>query len=74
MDWDQSLHFLSKNKPNDYQKAILSVGEILNYYDSDKKYPVYGFGAKVPTLNGYQLSHCFPCTLDVLFLSNNSLE
>eukprot|EP01080_Neovahlkampfia_damariscottae_P006237 gene6237-10243_t len=56
-----SLHALSQNKYNDYQKAIISVGNILNYYDSDKKYPVYGFGAKLP--DG-KLSHCFPCTLD----------
>jgi hypothetical protein len=35
----QSLHSLSTTSFNDYQKAIISVGNILNYYDSDKKYP-----------------------------------
>lgn len=39
-----SLHYLNPNPNilNDYQQAILSVGNILNYYDSDKKYPVFG--------------------------------
>lgn len=71
LDWDKSLHYLSSKMPNDYQKAIISVGDILNHYDSDKKYPVYGFGAKVPTQNGYTLSHCFPCTMDVIFYFSN---
>ncbi|KAL9649914.1 hypothetical protein ABK040_011387 [Willaertia magna] len=58
-----SLHFRSQNQLNDYQKAILGVGEILNYYDKDKQYPVYGFGAKIPT-NNYQVSHCFPANFN----------
>jgi hypothetical protein len=33
---------------NDYVMAIRSVGDILQHYDSDKRYPVYGFGAKLP--------------------------
>eukprot|EP01080_Neovahlkampfia_damariscottae_P002551 gene2551-3513_t len=52
-----SLHYMNVNQFNDYQKAIISVGNVLNYYDSDKKYPVFGFGGKVNS----QLSHCFPC-------------
>jgi len=32
---------------NPYQEAILSVGKVLDAYDTDKSYPVYGFGAKV---------------------------
>jgi hypothetical protein len=60
VDQPGSLHYLNPNQFNDYQKAIISVGNILNYYDSDKMYPVFGFGAKV---NG-QLSHCFPCNFN----------
>ena len=41
IDDPDSLHFLNPNQYNDYQKAIISVGNILNYYDSDKKYPVF---------------------------------
>ena len=56
-----SLHFLQQGKYNEYQQALISVGNILNYYDSDKQYPVFGFGAKI---NG-QTSHCFPCNFNV---------
>ncbi|KAG2378434.1 hypothetical protein C9374_008073 [Naegleria lovaniensis] len=58
----QSLHYRSANYLNDYQKAILSVGEILSYYDSDKKFPVYGFGGKIPPR--YEVSHCFPANMN----------
>ena len=47
----KSLHYFNAGdrdgkQLNDYVTAIRSVGEILQHYDSDKKYPVYGFGAK----------------------------
>lgn len=32
---------------NPYQGAISAVGRILEEYDTNKTYPVYGFGAKV---------------------------
>ena len=32
---------------NPYQEAITSVCSVLDAYDTDKMYPVYGFGAKV---------------------------
>ncbi len=37
---------------NPYEQAILQVGHVLQAYDSDQKYPVYGFGAKVRTPDG----------------------
>ena len=37
------------------------MGEILEPYDYDKKYPVFGFGAE-PDFLGKKLSHCFPLT------------
>ncbi|KAK9692992.1 hypothetical protein K7432_014109 [Basidiobolus ranarum] len=43
-----SLHFQSSNQCNHYQDAIISIGGILEPYDSDRKFPVYGFGAKLP--------------------------
>jgi len=55
------LHYISVDSPNQYQRAIRSVGDIVANYDSDKKFPVYGFGAKLP--NG-TISHCFPITFD----------
>jgi hypothetical protein len=41
-----SLHFIDPYKPNQYQKAIMAVGNILLNYDYDKMIPAFGFGAK----------------------------
>jgi hypothetical protein len=43
--------------PTLYEQALLSVVTIIQDYDSDKHFPVLGFGAKVPP-NGI-LSHEF---------------
>jgi len=37
-----SLHYL--NEYNQYEQAIMSVGSILECYDLDKMFPVFGFG------------------------------
>jgi hypothetical protein len=37
-----SLHYLGDF--NQYEQAISSVGSILEVYDNDKSFPVYGFG------------------------------
>ncbi|CAG9335143.1 unnamed protein product [Blepharisma stoltei] len=55
---NNSLHYLDIDHPNEYIQALSAVGEILQYYDSDKKIPVYGFGAKLPPLFDI-ISHCF---------------
>lgn len=55
---ESSLHHINLDRPNEYIQAIKSVGEILQYYDSDKKIPVYGFGAKLPPSFSI-VSHCF---------------
>ena len=53
-----SLHYLGGY--NQYEHAIRCVGSILESYDSDKSFPVYGFGG-IPTFMGSnQVSHCFP--------------
>jgi Copine len=41
---DSSLHYLdpSHRVLNQYQQAILNIGSILEEYDSDKRFPVYG--------------------------------
>jgi hypothetical protein len=59
-----SLHYRDPNgnNLNDYQKAILSVGDILNYYDSDHKFPVYGFGGFINATK--KTSHCFACNFN----------
>lgn len=52
-----SLHYIDPSgRPNAYQKAILEVGEVLQFYDSDKRFPAWGFGAR--PIDG-PVSHCF---------------
>ena len=45
-------------------EAIKAVGEILQYYDSDKAIPTYGFGAQVMKNSG-RVSHCFALNGDI---------
>ncbi|CAG0898926.1 unnamed protein product [Cyprideis torosa] len=52
-----SLHFINPHFPSPYARAIQSVGTIIRDYDSDKKFPVLGFGARIPP-NGI-VSHEF---------------
>jgi len=54
-----SLHYMDPHKPNQYSSAIINVGNVVQDYDTDKMFPVFGFGAKIPP-NG-QVSHMFPC-------------
>ena len=57
----QSLHYRNPSGENDYTRAIQSVGNILQCYDTDKKFPVYGFGLKVRDAAGQStVSHCWP--------------
>lgn len=39
-----------------YLQAIMEVGEVIQFYDSDKRFPAWGFGGK--TFDG-SISHCF---------------
>ena len=52
-----SLHYMRDQGWNYYQEAIIGVGQILESYDTDRKFPVYGFGARLPT---GETSHCWP--------------
>lgn len=52
-----SLHYIDPSgRPNAYQRAILEVGQVLQFYDSDKRFPAWGFGAR--PIDG-PVSHCF---------------
>ena len=44
---ERSLHYIQSNKLNQYERAIISCGNILAYYDYDQLFPCFGFGAKV---------------------------
>jgi hypothetical protein len=52
----RSLHYMDPVAPNQYVRAIMSVGDILMEYDTDKMVPAFGFGAQLP--NG-ETSHFF---------------
>ncbi|XP_027931663.1 protein BONZAI 3-like isoform X1 [Vigna unguiculata] len=52
-----SLHYIDAyGRLNPYQKAIIEVGEVIQVYDSDRRFPAWGFGGKMP---GGTVSHCF---------------
>ena len=52
-----SLHYCLAEDKNQYQQALVASAGIIAYYDSDKKFPVYGFGG----MYNQQTSHCFNC-------------
>jgi len=53
----KSLHHKNPNGWNQYQQAIIAVGEILDKYSSDRTFDCYGYGAKIPPSG--KVSHCF---------------
>lgn len=58
-----SLHHINPSGAhNAYQNAILGVASVLEPYDTDKQYSVYGFGAKIRQADGTfsPVQHCFP--------------
>ncbi|XP_061584710.1 copine-9-like isoform X1 [Cololabis saira] len=57
-----SLHYMNPYQMNTYAMALKAVGEIIQDYDSDKLFPAYGFGAKLPP-DG-KISHGFPLNSD----------
>lgn len=56
-----SLHYMNQSGPNQYQKALSAVADILLNYDNDKRIPAFGFGGKTnfPGMKN-EVSHCFP--------------
>jgi hypothetical protein len=39
-----------------FVQAIMEVGEVIQFYDSDKRFPAWGFGGH---MHGGTVSHCF---------------
>ncbi|XP_034020403.1 copine-1 [Thalassophryne amazonica] len=50
-----SLHYMSPDGLNQYLNALWSVGQVVQDYDTDKLFPAFGFGAKLPP--DYQAAH-----------------
>ena len=53
----ESLHYLGGN--NQYEKALTNVGAIIEPYDNDRSFPVFGFGGIPRHLGINEVSHCF---------------
>ena len=69
-----SLHNMNFNR-NEYLQALRAVGNILQYYDSDKEIPCYGFGAKIGKIQGYgRASHCFALNGDIFAPECNGMD
>eukprot|EP01117_Protostelium_nocturnum_P007696 TRINITY_DN2763_c0_g2_i1.p1 TRINITY_DN2763_c0_g2~~TRINITY_DN2763_c0_g2_i1.p1 ORF type:complete len:653 (-),score=196.44 TRINITY_DN2763_c0_g2_i1:37-1812(-) len=60
----KSLHFNNPATGNEYTRAIQAVGSILADYDSDRKFPCYGFGAQLPP-HFREVNHCFALNGDI---------
>ncbi|CAO2832691.1 unnamed protein product [Amaranthus hypochondriacus] len=53
----KSLHYIDPSgRLNAYQQAIMEVGQVIQFYDSDRKFPAWGFGGRM--MDGH-ISHCF---------------
>ncbi|KAL2942275.1 Protein BONZAI 3 [Bienertia sinuspersici] len=53
----ESLHYINQSgRLNAYQQAIKEVGEVIQFYDSDKRFSAWGFGGR--TADNI-VSHCF---------------
>lgn len=58
-----SLHYTNVNdfmagKYNQYERSIITIGNVIEFYDRDRMFPVYGFGAVLPPT--MMANHCFP--------------
>ena len=54
-----SLHYLGAGAPNQYESALWNVGCVVEPYDSDRSFPVFGFGGIPRHLGINGVSHCF---------------
>jgi len=52
----RSLHYNNPPAMNEYEHAITAVGTIIEPYDTNRMFAVYGFGAKINDV----VTHCFP--------------
>lgn len=58
------LHYVSDSSYNAYEQALLNVGNIIEPYDQDKMFPVFGFGGAPRFMGLNTVSHCFPLNGD----------
>ena len=58
-----SLHYFDPQR-NQYLQAIQNVGNILQFYNTDKMINLYGFGGAIPPYTN-RASHCFALNGDI---------
>lgn len=63
--YPQSLHQTDNIKQNHYYQAMKIIGENLENYDSDRRMPLYGFGAIPKQDRRQNASHCFALNGDI---------
>lgn len=54
----KSMHYLAGSRPNPYMAAIHASAAVLHSYDKEQRFPLYGFGAKIPPSHSI-CSDCF---------------
>jgi hypothetical protein len=61
-----SLHHFDAHTLNPYQSAISQVGKVVEPYDTDHRFPVWGFGGRVRQSDGTftPVQHCFTVAED----------
>ena len=69
-DKEDSLHYINKEKQNPYERAILTCGKILAYYDYDQLFPVFGFGAIVNKARSFCFNINFKEDPNIKFINN----
>ena len=52
-----SLHYMGAH--NQYESALSNVGMVVEPYDSDRSFPVFGFGGIPRHLGVNSVNHCF---------------
>lgn len=69
-----SLHFIGKGYANQYEQAIWTVGQIIEPYDYNRNFPVFGFGGIPRHMNSKEVSHCFAINGDPQNPNNNGIK
>jgi len=47
MNVPQTLHYLHDTEPNQYEISVYSIGKVLEAYNTNKSYRIYGYGAEI---------------------------
>ena len=65
-----TFHCKISEEPNDYEKVITSIGNLLSNYSYSKLYPVYGFWVILNSSPYQEVSHYFNIILKIILKFN----